>query len=70
MYTALRSKFNGMCSQQANLLTVVDRENSHYTTIKDFSRLFKSLNAIHKGEYHFCLTYLHCFCTGSEERAL
>ena len=41
--------------KQVNLLMIVDGENRHYTAIKRISRLLKSLNATHKGAYHFCM---------------
>ena len=55
IYTARRSGRNVKCKKQVNLLMVVDGENRHYTVIKGISRLLKSFNAIHKGEYHFCI---------------
>ena len=42
--------------KQVNLLMIVDGENRHYKAIKRISRLLKSLNATHKGAYHFCMT--------------
>ena len=44
---------------------IVDGENRHYTAIKSISRLLKSLNATHKGAYHFCMNCLNGFWTGS-----
>ena len=44
---------------------IVDGENRHYTAIKSISRLLKSLNATHKGAYHFCMNYLNGFRTES-----
>ena len=35
---------------------MVNGENKHNTEIKRISRLLKSLNAIRKGAYHFCMT--------------
>jgi len=45
------------------LLMIVDGENRHYTAVKNLSRLLKSLNATHKGVYHFCLNCLNAFRT-------
>ena len=44
---------------------IVDGENRHYTAIKSISRLLKSLNATHKGAYHFCMNCLNGFRTES-----
>ena len=65
IYTARRSELNGKRSNQVNLLMIVDRENRHFTAIKNISRLFKSLNANHKGAYHFCMNCLNGFRTAS-----
>ena len=65
MYTACRSELNRNCSKQVNLLMIVDRENRHYTAIKNISRLLKSFNATHKGAYHFFMNCLNGFRTGS-----
>ena len=64
-YTARKSKRYGKCSKQANLLMKADEENRHYTAIKNISTLLKSLNATHKGAYHFCMNFLNGFCTAS-----
>ena len=40
---------------------IVDGQNRHYTAIKGMSRLLKSLNATHKGAYHFCMNHLNGF---------
>ena len=42
---------------------IVDGENRHYIAIKSISRLLKSLNATHKGAYHFCMNCLNGFRT-------
>ena len=63
IYTARRSERNVKCKKQVNLLMVVDRENRHYIAIKRISRLLKSLNAAHKGAYHFCINCLNGFRT-------
>ena len=44
---------------------IVDGEKRHYTAIKTISRLLKSLNATHKGTYHFCMNCLNGFWTAS-----
>ena len=48
---AYRAEHNGKCSKQDRL----------YMTIKNISRLLKSLNATHKGAYHFCMNCVSCF---------
>lgn len=53
-FSTQRSEFNGRSSKQADLLITVDGKNRHYTINKNFSQLLKSLNANHKGAYHFC----------------
>ena len=53
------------CKKQVNLLIIVDGEKRHYTAIKSISRLLKSLNATHKGGYHFCMNCLNGFRTES-----
>ena len=53
------------CKKQVNLLMIVDGEKRHYTAIKTISRLLKSLNATHKGAYHFCMNCLNGFWTAS-----
>ena len=53
------------CKKQVNLLIIVDGEKRHYTAIKSISRLLKSLNATHKGAYHFCMNCLNVFRTES-----
>ena len=65
IYMARRSGRNVKCKKQVNLLMIVDGENRHYTAIKGISRLLKSLNATHKGEYHFCINCLNGFHTES-----
>ena len=65
IYTAHRSERNVKCKKQFNLLMIVDGEKRHYTAIKSVSRLLKSLNATHKGAYHFCMNCLNGFRTGS-----
>merc|ERR1711911_63802 len=62
---ARRSDFNCKRSKQVNLLMIVEGENRHYTAVKNLSRLLKSLNAKHKGAYHFCLNCLNGFRTES-----
>ena len=44
---------------------IEDGEKRHYTTIKGLSRLLKSLNATHKGAYHFCINCFNGFWTES-----
>ena len=44
---------------------IVDGENRHYTAVKSLSRLLKSMNARHKGAYHFCMNCLNGFRTES-----
>ena len=63
--TVHRSGRNVKCKKQVNLLMIVDGEKRHYTTIKGTSRLLKSLNATHKGAYHFCMNCLKGFWTES-----
>ena len=63
--TACRSERNVKCKKQVNLLMIVNGENRHYTAIKSISRLLKSLNATHKGAYHFCMNCLNGFWTAS-----
>ena len=58
IYAARRFECNMKCKKQSNLLMIADGENRHYTAIKGVSRLLKSLNAIHKGAYHF---FMNCF---------
>ena len=53
------------CKKRVNLLMIVDGEERHYTAIKSISRLLKSLNATHKGAYHFCMNCLNGFRTES-----
>ena len=65
IYTARRSGCNVKCKKQVNLLMMVDGENRHYTAIKSISRLLKSLNATHKGSYHFCMNCFNGFWTES-----
>ena len=65
IYTACRSGLTGKCKKQVNLLMIVDGEERHYTAIKNISRLLKSLNATHKGAYHFCMNCLNSFRTAS-----
>ena len=65
IYAARRSERNVKCKKQVNLLMIVDGENRHYTAIKSISRLLKSLNATHKGAYHFCMNCLNGFWTAS-----
>ena len=64
-YTAYKLERNRKCSKQANLLMIVDGGNRHYTAIKNISRLLISLNATHKGAYHFCINFLNGFATAS-----
>ena len=63
--TVHRSGRNVKCKKQVNLLMIVDGEKRHYTTLKGTSRLLKSLNATHKGAYHFCMNCLKGFWTES-----
>ena len=53
------------CKKQVNLLMIMDGENRHYTAIKSISRLLKTLNATHKGAYHFRMNCLNVFATES-----
>ena len=55
IYTDRRSERNVKCKKQVNLFMMVDGDKRHYTAIKSTSRLLKSLNATHKGVYHFCM---------------
>ena len=64
-YTVPRSEHNVKCKKQVNLLMIVEGEERHYTTIKSISRLLKSLNATHKGAYHFRINCLNGFRTAS-----
>ena len=68
IYTARRSERNVKCinKKQVNLLMIVDGEKRLYTAMKSISRLLKSLNATHKGAYHFCMNCLNGFCTVSK----
>ena len=59
--TARRSERNVKCKNEVNLLMIEDGKKRHYTAIKDISRLLKSLNATHKGAYHFCMNSLNGF---------
>ena len=59
MYTARRSEVNGKCSNQANLLVIVNGENRYFMAIKNFSRLLKSLNQTHKRASHFRMKFLN-----------
>ena len=63
IYTAHRSKRNMKCKKQVNLLMIEDGKKKHYTAIKSISRLLKSLNATHKGAYHFSMSCLNGFWT-------
>ena len=65
IYAARRSERNVKCKKQVNLLMIVDGENRHYAAIKSISRLLKSVNATHKGAYHFCMNCLNSFWTES-----
>ena len=65
IYTVRRSKHNVECKKQVNLLMAEDGEKRHYTAIKNISRLLRSLNANHKGSYHFCMNCLNGFRTAS-----
>jgi len=65
IYIAHRSDYNSKRRKQANLLMIVDGENRHYTAVKSLSRLLKSMNATHKGAYHFCVNCLNGFRTES-----
>ena len=67
IYTARRSERKVKCKKQVNLLMIVDGEKRHYTAIKSLSRLLKSLDATHKGVYHFCMNYLNGFRTESAD---
>ena len=44
---------------------IVDEENRHYTTIKNWSKEFNSLNSIHKEAYHFCMNCVNGLCLAS-----
>ena len=59
--TARRSERNAKCKNEVNLLMIEDGKKRNYTAIKDISRLLKSLNATHKGAYHFCMNSLNGF---------
>ena len=64
-YTARRSDFNGKRKNQVNLIMIFDSKNRHYTTIRNLSRLLFSMNANHKGAYHFFRNCLIGFRTES-----
>ena len=63
IYIAQRSELNGNCSNQANLLMIVNGENKHSMAIKNLPRPHKVLNAIYSRVYHFCMNCLNGFCT-------
>ena len=65
IYTARRPRRTVKCKKQVNLLMMMDGENRHYTAIKSISRLLKTLNATHKGAYHFRMNCLNVFATES-----
>ena len=65
IYRVRRSKHNIECKKQVNLLMIGDGEKRHYKAIKNIPRLIKSLNATHKGAYHFCMNCLNGFRTSS-----
>ena len=66
IYIARRSKFNRLRSKQVNLLMVKEsKTNWHYTAIKNIPRLVNSLNATHRGTYHYCINCLNGFRTES-----
>ena len=65
IYTVRRSERNVKCKKQVTLLMIEDGKKRHYAAIKSISRLLKSLNATHKGAYHFCMNYLNGFQTSS-----
>ena len=65
IYTARRSERNVKFKKQVNLLIIEYGEKRHYIAIKGISRLFKSLNATHKGAYYFCMNCLNGFRTSS-----
>ena len=54
IHTACRSE-KGKCSKKANLLIIADGENTHYTAIKNISRLF--IKAERKKQ--LCVSLLH-----------
>ena len=64
-YIVHRPERNVKFKNQVNLLMIEDGEKRHYTTIKGLSSLLKSLNATHKGAYHFCMNCLNGFWTES-----
>ena len=66
-YTVRRSERNVKCKKQVNLLMIEDGEKRHYTAIKSISRLLKSLNATHKGAYHFCINCFNGFGQRQQE---
>ena len=60
-YLTHRLELHGYRSKHVNLLIMIDGENRQCTLIKKSSILHNSLNAIHKGAYHFSINCLHCF---------
>ena len=56
-----RSNFNGSRSKIVNLLLITYRENRHYTTVKNMSRLLTSMNSKHRDIHHYCLNCLQGF---------
>ena len=44
---------------------IVNEENRHYTTIKNFPRRHKPLNPTHEGTSHLCMSCLNGFHTAS-----
>ena len=53
------------CNKQVNLLMIVDRENKHYTAIKNISTLLSNLNEKKQPQYHFCMNCINSFWTAS-----
>ena len=65
IYSAHKSERNVKCKTQLNLLMIEDGGNSHYTAIKNISRLLSKLNEKSKHTYHFCMNCLNGFRTES-----
>ena len=65
IYTARSSECNAKCKKQVNSLMIEDGEKRHYTAIKSISRLLSKLNGKTRRAYHFCMSCLNGFRTGS-----
>ena len=65
IYTTCRSRRNGKCKKQVNLLMIVDGEKRHYTAIKNITRVLSKLNRKTQDAYHCCVNCLNGFRTES-----